>query len=76
MQAGCCQLLGEPPGDERECWISTTLQLKTSLKILYLQAALDVLPAGEVAGFVDWAGDAVSAPEEALSTSQSHKENL
>lgn len=54
----------------------TTLQLKISLKILYLQAALDVLPAGEVAGSVGWAGDAVSASEEALSTSQSHKENL
>lgn len=56
--------------------MSTTLQLKTSLKIFYLQAALDVLPAGEVAGFVDWEGDAVSASEEALSRSQSHKENL
>lgn len=76
MQAGRCQLLGEPPGAERDCWMYLTLQLKISLKILYLQAALDVLPAGEVAGFVGWAGDAVSASEEALSTSQSHKENL
>lgn len=53
-----------------------TLQLKANLKILYPQAALDILPAGEATGFVDWAGDAVSASEEALSTLQAHKENL
>lgn len=50
------------------------LQLKTSLKILYLQAALGILPTGESTGFVDWAGDAVSASEEALSTSASQRE--
>lgn len=53
-----------------------TLKLKTSLHISHLQSAFNILPTGEATGFVDWAGDGASAPEEALSASKSHKENL
>lgn len=53
-----------------------TLKLKASLKISHLRSVLHSLPTGEVTDFVDWAGDTGSVSEEAVSTFQSHKENL
>lgn len=58
------------------CLMYMTLKLETSLQISHLQSAFNILPTGEATGFVDWTGDGASASEEALSTLQSHKENL
>lgn len=79
MQAGirCWEKLWEM-GEFTPLWnlMYMTLKLKASLKISHLRSVLHCLPTGEVTGFVDWAGDAGSGSEEAISTFQSHKENL